>query len=75
MVVAKYTGLFIEHAREIPLVRAENCVECFLKEFLDPAYSVRKIANLRMCRAFDWNNWLLVRWWGDAQGGPNFGLK
>ena len=39
-------SLFKQHAREQNLVRAENCVECFQREFLGPPYSVRKIANV-----------------------------
>ena len=39
-------GLVVQHVREQNLVRAENCVECFQREFLGPVY-VRKIVNVR----------------------------
>ena len=35
-------GLFMQHARKRNLVRAENCVECLLREFLDSAYTAFK---------------------------------
>ena len=51
MVKTKYNGFtYIQHAHERNLVRAQIGVQCFQREFLGPAYTVRKIANVRACR-------------------------
>ena len=39
----------MHHAREQNLVRAENCVDRFQREFLGLAYTVREIANVWAC--------------------------
>ena len=51
--ITKYNGFIFEHARERNLVCTENCVECFQRKFVGPAYTVCKIANVLACRYFE----------------------